>query len=231
MRKMYLTAILLAMATGHAFAQEQNPLPNPSVISSDSSSVILSDSSSVISSEVEKSLPAPDKGGWAVLGGFSLFGLDRMATWNSELGYNDDWHWIRGKKLPTVSVSGGYILPGQDCAFFLNLYMDLAYDLLDGGPSPMYEREVIWSLMPEIRTYYSRFRRDNLRLYAFFAAGLRVRHFSETFEGDTLHEYDCRFSWQFSPLCAEFGKNWLFSIDLGAGTAWNFVKLSAGYRF
>ena len=168
--------------------------------------------------------------------GLAIGGYDRYQFGHSEIidlhkssTYNDISYVSNPKVLPTVSVEGGYIFPGNRVGAFLGAYWSYAYNYLTGGPSLLKESENIVHIVPQVRLYY--LYTGNARLYATFGAGVRVRTFSETFEGDTITSGKAEFSYIISPFGMSFGDNWTFGCDFGSGKPWSLFNMTIGYRF
>ncbi len=175
-------------------------------------------------------LPAfAQNGGWEVSLGVSLPGYDRFTNIAEINTVKDPGGKVSRLILPAFSVQGGYIFPQAHLGLFLSGGLSYAQARYTGGPSPLLEREPVFYLMPQLRLYYKNSPR--LRLYAFAGAGVRIRHFAETFDGSTLSETNCSFAWQFSPFGMSVGERWAFSFDFGTGFAWMGAQLSVGYRF
>jgi len=130
--------------------------------------------------------------------------------------------------LPTFYVSAGRHIDNTPLCVRLGLYMNHAFNQMNGGPSPLRERETILHLMPELRVYY--LRRPYVRLYATLGAGLRTRFYSETLDGDTVGKAHFGFTWQITPLGIEVGKNWYVNVSGGYGLPCP-VAVSVGYKF
>lgn len=161
--------------------------------------------------------------GWEVDAGISPSLMDFMSTEASVGKKNPSF------VLPYLSLRGGYSFPGS----FVGVYMDLGFSYASttytGGPSVLKEREPVFHLTPQVRLYYMN--KDKWRLYAFVGAGVRVYHYAETFEGDTITRTEWKPSWAFSPFACSFGSNWNVSLELGIGRGWAPMRLCAGYRF
>lgn len=179
-------------------------------------------------------------GGWEVEAAVSYSVYDRGTGLNAEIvdhdysaqyernDYTTSYH-SHPLVLPTFSVRAGYHFPETFVGLFLNAYCSYARNALNGGPSPLLEREAIFHVLPEVRFYY--LSDPAFQLYASVAAGLRYRQFAETFEGDTIANHDFRLSYQISPFGVSVGDRWFFSVDLGVGAPWSIAKIGAGYRF
>lgn len=185
-------------------------------------------------------LPAFGQSGrWSWEAGMSLGLLDRHSAFSEirdsqeSSSYSKEGHTVSYQShplvLPTLSVQGGYVIPNTPLGVFLGVYCSHASNDLYGGPSPLRERETILHVLPEVRLYY--LNDPDRRLYATLGAGVRYRHYAETFEDDTIGKRDFRFSYEISPFGMSFGENWFFSLDLGWGFPWALVKISGGYRF
>lgn len=168
--------------------------------------------------------------------GFTMGIYDRYQYGHSEIidihkasSYNDISYVSNPHVLPTISVEGGYIFPGNHVGAFVGTYWSYAWNNLNGGPSPLREDECIVHIIPQVRLYY--LYTGDIRLYATLGAGVRVRTFSETFEGDTIRAYHAEFSYVLSPFGMSFGGRWAFSCDFGHGTAWSMFNMTASYRF
>lgn len=182
------------------------------------------------------------KGDWEIQAGISYCALDRIPYINAEIsgaresysystgsGYSESVSDEGGTVFPTISLTGGYSFPDSRLGVFMNVYVNYAYNTLTGGPAPLYERESIWHFAPELRFYY--LKKEDLRMYASVGPSIRWRHFSETLEGDTLHEHDVSVTAQIAPFSVSFGDKWIFSFDVGSGGVWSLIKINAGYRF
>lgn len=168
--------------------------------------------------------------------GFAMGFFDRYEWGHSEiinvhksLTYNDIPYVSNPHVLPTITAEGGYIFPGNHVGAFVGAYWSYAWNILNGGPSPLREDESIVHILPQVRLYY--LYSSNVRLYAILGAGIRLRTFSETFEGDTIRTYHAGFSYVISPFGMSFGDRWTFSCDFGLGRAWSLFNMTAGYRF
>lgn len=184
---------------------------------------------------------SPEKGEWEINVGVCYGIADRLPFRNAELSnnryrysYTVDDHTVSvyysgATLLPAFSLSAGYVFPNHECGVFLNVFLNYAYETLNGGPSPLYEKEAIWHIIPEFRMYYKTW--PKVRLYGSVGTGLRLRHYSETFRDDTLHDFKCGFTGFFSPIAVSVGEKCFFSFELGGGLAWSILKFNVGYRF
>ena len=142
---------------------------------------------------------------------------------------NNSHYVSRPTVLPTFSLETGYVMKDVPIGFFLGAFWNYAWNNLNGGPSLLSEKEHILHILPEVRFYY--YKGQDILLYSTMAGGLRYRRYSETFEGDTITNSSCEFSYQFSPFGLSYGEKWTFHCDIGYGTAWAILKLGFGYTF
>lgn len=175
--------------------------------------------------------------GWEYQLGVSLGAYDRggftrcseivdMKTYGSVNGVQ---HSANPIVLPTFSFETGYYLADIRLGFFMGVYWSYAWEEKNGGPSPLVEKEYILHMVPQLRFYY--LFEPKIRLYATMGAGLRYRHFSETFENDKISNSGSSLSYQVSPIGMSFGNRWAVSCDIGYGTAWSIMKIAARYSF
>ena len=130
--------------------------------------------------------------------------------------------------FPTVYVNVGRHLDNLPVSVRLGLYVNHAFNVLEGGPSVLTENETIFHLMPEARFYY--LERSNVRLLASFGAGLRTRVFTETLDGDTVGSSHFGVSWQIVPIGMEIGTKWYFTFSFGTGYSWEIGRASCRER-
>lgn len=157
------------------------------------------------------------------------FGHSEIIDFHKSSTYNDISYVSNPNVLPTISVEGGYVFPGNHVGAFLGTYWSYAFNYMYGGPSLLKESELIVHIVPQVRLYY--LYTGNARLYATFGAGARVRTFSETFEGDTITSGKAEFSYIISPFGMSFGDRWTFGCDFGFGLPWSYFNMTVGYRF
>ena len=131
--------------------------------------------------------------------------------------------------FPTLMLLAGYDIPGTVLGVYLGTYWNYAYNQMNGGPSPLIEREHIFHFVPQLHVYYAT--TDMLRFYGSVGLGLRYRHFTETFNGSTVGNRDYDVSVEVSPFGVTAGENWIFSFNFGVGMPWSIARISAGYRF
>lgn len=131
--------------------------------------------------------------------------------------------------LPTICFSAGRAIDNMPFSVRMNVFLNAAFNTLDGGPAPLKERETILHLMPEFRVYYHKGAVVNL--YGSVSAGLRIRSFKETLSGDSVSTTDYRFSWQVSPFGMEIGRNVYANMQFGYGWTAGLFALGVGYRF
>lgn len=131
--------------------------------------------------------------------------------------------------LPTLAITAGRHLKDLPLNIRLGLYINHAYNTLNGGPAPLSERETIVALMPALRCYYVE--KPSYRLFANIEAGLSTSIYSESLNGDTTGSAQCAFAWQISPIGMEIGRKWYFSFAFGIGRVWDFALFNLGYRF
>ena len=130
---------------------------------------------------------------------------------------------------PPLFVAAGYVFQNSPVGVFLDIYANYAWNNLDGGPSMLYEKELILHFLPEVRLYYMR--DYNWGMYASLAAGVRARRYSETYRSDKISSGDLLFSYQLSPIGVLFGRKWQFSFNLGLGRAYSVFIINCGYSF
>ena len=131
--------------------------------------------------------------------------------------------------LPTLAISAGRHLEDLPLNIRLGLYINHAYNTLDGGPAPLTERETIVNLIPALRCYYVE--KPSYRIFANIEAGLSTSIYSETLNGDTVGGAQCAFAWQISPVGMEIGRKWYFNFAFGLGSVWDYAIFNLGYRF
>ena len=153
-----------------------------------------------------------------------IIDMHESSTYNDEITYTSN-----PNVLPTICLETGYVFPGNHIGAFLGTYWSYAWNYLHGGPSLMIEKEHVIHIVPQIRFYY--LFRDDMRMYATLGAGVRYRQFAETFEGDTIRAGHTSFSYILSPFGMSFGGRWTVSCDVGHGTPWSVLNITAGYRF
>ena len=168
--------------------------------------------------------------------GLALSLPDRYMFGNSDIYDDSGTTTVNGvsytkdpKILPTITAEAGYVFPNNRIGAFMGAYWTYAWNDLYGGPSPLYEKEHILHLVPQVRVYYMY--SDKMRMYGTLGMGVRYRTFAETFEGDTIRSNYLSFSYVLSPFGMSFFDKWTVSFDVGYGSPWSMVKLSAGYRF
>ena len=186
---------------------------------------------------------AQEKGRWQVELGAGFYGLDHFGLggiFSSEIVMSQSSLRVGGDNYemsikyapavyPTLMLIAGYDIPETMIGVFLGTYWNYAVNYNNGGPSIFTERENIFHFIPEVRFYY--YKTDTRRFYASVGAGMRYRHFTETFNGSTVGNSDVRFSFEICPLGASFGRNWIASVNIGQGSPWMLVGVSTGYRF
>ena len=171
-------------------------------------------------------IPTYAQGGvWEIDAGVSYFGMDREFAVSEINSSTKNPSTI----LPTFSLRGGYYFPESFVGLFLDISFSYARSVYQGGPSPLVEEEPIFHVTPQLRLYYKN--SPKLRMYASLGGGLRVRQFSETFEGDTIRKTFFDFSWMASPFGISLGQHWNASLELGVGWAWSIGRFCVGYRF
>ena len=143
--------------------------------------------------------------------------------------YNDISYENNPVVLPTLFLAGGFVFENAPVGLFLDVYSNYAWNRLNGGPSMLYERELIVHVMPELRLYYKK--REDKSVYASLAIGMRLRHYAETYADDRITSGDVNFTYQISPVGVSYGRHWYFSWDIGYGRAYSAMKLNCGYRF
>lgn len=148
-----------------------------------------------------------------------------LSTQQAEIALDSD----NSVVLPTFTVSAGYIKNTWHSGLFLTAYYNYSYSNLYGGPSPMKERETILNLVPEIRYYY--IDKPRLRVYLTAGYGVRYRHWSETFRGETLGYDDFKGTFTLSPFGISWGEKICFSIDYSFGITYMPFVLRVGLRF
>ncbi|MBO4635035.1 MAG: hypothetical protein J5669_06650 [Bacteroidales bacterium] len=131
--------------------------------------------------------------------------------------------------IPTFSLTAGRRLDKIPLSIRLGVYVNHASNMLTGGPSPLLEQETIVHLLPEVRVYY--LERQLLRLYGSAGAGLRMRVYTETLDGDKVGKAHFDLSWQLTPIGLELGKQLYFNLYLGFGHTTAPVGLGIGYKF
>lgn len=175
------------------------------------------------------------QGSWEVEADLS-FSPRRQAFIMSEVTFfRQGFHFVESSDvyktvaLPVFSVVGGYKFDNDPVGLYLGLYTDYAYSNLYGGPSPLYQRELILDVLPQIRLYY--LTRPNLRLYASLGAGLCIRSYSEVYEGDRIKGGAIGFSYLISPLGFSYGEHFYFNLHLSYAPFCTILQLGGGYRF
>lgn len=171
-------------------------------------------------------IPTFAQGGvWEMDAGVGYIGVDRGYT-VSEINLSTK---NPSTILPTFSLRGGYSFPESFVGLFLDISFSYARSVYQGGPSPLIEEEPIFHVVPQLRLYYKN--TPKLRMYASLGGGLRIRQFSETFEGDTIRKTFYDFSLMASPFGISLGQHWNVSLEIGAGLAWSIGRFCVGYRF
>lgn len=162
---------------------------------------------------------------WEIEAGVCVLNADHANFHNSDNIDNNH----NGIVSPTISLGAGYVFSNNDIAVFLSTFSNYAHRTLNGGPSPLTEREFIVHLMPEFRYYY--FQEQTLRVYLSVGAGVKYRMYNEEFRGDVAGYGYFVPSFQISPICFSMGRKFSFNMDIGFGRPYMPFAFKVAYRF
>ena len=166
------------------------------------------------------------KGTWEIDAGIGYVGVERLYPL-SEINLSTK---NPSTILPTFSLRGGYSFSDYPIGLFFEASYSYAKSVYKGGPSPLVEEEPIVHLVPQLRIYYLK-SNPRLKMYCSLGAGVRIRQYSETLEGDTIKKTFCNFSWTVSPFGISVGPHWNIGAEFGVGLGWSLGRFCVGYRF
>lgn len=165
------------------------------------------------------------KSHWEIEAGTCVMNTDHLGGYSSgDINTNKN-----GIVYPTIMLSTGYVIPNRNIGFFFSSFSTYAERVLNGGPSPLTEKEFSIHLMPEFRYYY--YSESTLRVYASVGAGVRYLRYYEIFRGDTVTNGYFSPSYQISPLCFSVGTKLSFIMDVGFGRPYMPFAFKLSYRF